>query len=251
MFRYKNYLGKPEVDTETRLIQGRLLNIADLVEFSGRTVEQAEADFQRAVDRYLQHCDEQGKEPEKPFSGKLPFRTSPEIHRDIYIAANRSDLSINAWMEAVLSQAAVNRMNVSQLNANQIGLTPPASQSSQTVAPNILDLSEPSLAEYRYLLTKLQAKINLLQETLMPYLKQQPGIFADLLNQIKPILKDKDLAVLIDQVEQISRRLDSIRDQAAPLLPLIEPTPASFDPLTGNPLPAAIPEVLDNSSVIS
>lgn len=256
MFRYKNYLGRPEVDTETQLIQGRLLNIADLVEFSGRTVEQAEADFQRAVDRYLQHCNEQGKEPEKPFSGKLPFRTSPEIHRDIYIAANRSDLSINAWMEAVLSQAAVSQLNVSQLNVSQLGLTPSiVSLPSPSAAPETLDASEPSLAEYRGLLTKLQAKINLLQETLMPYLKQQPGIFADLLNQIKPILKDKDLPVLIDQVEQISRRLDSIRDQAAPLLPLIEPAPASFDALTdgltGGSLPEAIPEVLDNSSVIS
>lgn len=200
MFRYKNYLGKPEVDTETRLIRGRLLNIADLVEFAGVTVEQAEADFRRSVDRYLQSCEGQGKEPDKPFSGKLPFRTSPEIHRDIYIAASQADLSINAWMEAILSQAA-----------QQSSLLPAA------------EPIEPSIAEYRYLLTQLQAKINLLQNTVAPYLKQQPGIFADLLNQIKPILKDKDLPSLIEQVEQISQRLDSIRDQEAPLMPLFEP----------------------------
>ena len=50
MFRYRNYLGKPEVDIETQMIRGRLLNITDRVEFEGRTVEQAEADFRRVVD---------------------------------------------------------------------------------------------------------------------------------------------------------------------------------------------------------
>jgi predicted HicB family RNase H-like nuclease len=200
MFRYRNYLGKPEVDTETQQIRGRLLNIADIVEFEGMTVEQAEADFRRAVDSYLALCEQQGKEPEKPFSGKLPFRTSPEIHRDIYIAASRADVSINAWMEAILSQAA------------------------QQASPVLLEAesAELSIAEYRYLLTQLQAKINLLQDTVTPYLKQQPGVFADLLNQIRPILKDKELPSLIEQVERTSHRLGAVRDQEAPLMPLLE-----------------------------
>lgn len=202
MFRYKNYIGKPEVDTETRLIHGRLLNITDVIEFEGSTVEQAEGDFRRAVDAYLKFCEDQGKEPEKPFSGKLPFRTSPEIHRDIYIAASRADRSINAWMEEILCNAA--------RNLNQPSAAP--------VEPE----SEPSLAEYRFLLTRLQEKVNLLQNKLEPYLKQEMGTFPDLLNDIKPILKDQELPDLIEKVERISKRLESLRDQEASLLPFIE-----------------------------
>lgn len=230
MFRYRNYIGKPEVDTETRAIHGRLLNITDVIEFEGNTVEQAEADFRRAVDTYLKVCEDQGKEPEKPFSGKLPFRTSPEIHRDIYIAASRADRSINAWMEDILCNAA-----------RSLGQGP--------VKAAELETSEPSIAEYRYLLTQLQEKINLLQDRLSPYLRQETGIFPDLLNDIKPILKDKDLPDLIDKVESIRKRLESIRDQEALLLSFIEkpvqpaPTDSICAPVSSASSPAAPPVI--------
>jgi len=195
------------------MIRGRLLNIADRVEFEGMTVEQAEADFRRVVDHYLMRCQEQGREPEKPFSGKLPFRTSPEIHRDIYVAANRAELSINAWMESVLSQAA-----------QQIG----AEEGLES-----LESAEPSIAEYQTLLTQLQGKISLLESAIAPYLQPQPGIFEDLLNQIKPILTDKELPNLIERVDQINSRLSSIRRQETLLLPLLDSTPAISDATIG------------------
>lgn len=44
--------------------------------------------------------------PEKTFSGKLPFRTSPDVHKRIYLAAKQSGLSINAWMEAATDKVA-------------------------------------------------------------------------------------------------------------------------------------------------
>lgn len=202
MFRYKNYIGKPEVDIATRTIHGRLLNITDVIEFKGKTVEDAEEDFKRAVDSYLKFCEDQGKQPEKPFSGKLPFRTTPEIHRDIYIAASRADRSINAWMEDILSQAA-RRLNTTPLKVTE-------------------DNSEYSIAEYRFLLTRLQEKINRLQTAIEPYLEQRPEAFSVLLSQIKPILKDKELPELIEKVEIIRKRLDLIRDQEASLRSFIE-----------------------------
>jgi hypothetical protein len=44
--------------------------------------------------------------PSKNFSGKLPFRTTPDIHEDIFFAAKQSGKSINAWMEEILKEAA-------------------------------------------------------------------------------------------------------------------------------------------------
>ena len=106
MFTYKNYTAKVEVDTETKRLRGRVLNINDAVHFEGETVESTEQDFHRAIENYLQLCQKSGKDPEKPFSGKLPFRTTPDIHRAIHQAAALEDKSINAWMEEMLGEAA-------------------------------------------------------------------------------------------------------------------------------------------------
>jgi hypothetical protein len=46
------------------------------------------------------------RDSSKTFSGKLPFRTKPEIHEDIFFAAKQAGKSINAWMEDVLKEAA-------------------------------------------------------------------------------------------------------------------------------------------------
>jgi predicted HicB family RNase H-like nuclease len=44
-------------------------------------------------------------EPSKPFSGKLPFRTTVERHRQIYLAAKKANKSINSWMDDTLAEA--------------------------------------------------------------------------------------------------------------------------------------------------
>lgn len=106
MLTYKGYKGHFEVDTEAKIIFGRVLDIRDVVTFKGKTVEEAEQAFKDSVDDYLEFCQEIGEKPNKPFSGKLPFRTTPEVHRQIYIAAKKSGKSINAWMEEIVEQAA-------------------------------------------------------------------------------------------------------------------------------------------------
>lgn len=106
MLTYKGYRGDFEVDAEARIIFGRVLDIRDVVTFKGETVEEAVQAFKDSVDDYLEFCQEMGEKPNKPFSGKLPFRTTPEIHRQVYIAARKAGKSINAWMDEKLSQAA-------------------------------------------------------------------------------------------------------------------------------------------------
>jgi predicted HicB family RNase H-like nuclease len=46
------------------------------------------------------------QEPDRPYSGKLPFRTTPERHRRIAQAARVAGKSINAWMDEALVTAA-------------------------------------------------------------------------------------------------------------------------------------------------
>jgi hypothetical protein len=49
------------------------------------------------------------REPSKNFSGKLPFRTKPDVHESISLAAKQAGKSINAWMEEILQEAATKK----------------------------------------------------------------------------------------------------------------------------------------------
>lgn len=106
MFTYKGYTAHVEIDPDANILCGRVLDIKDVITFKGETVEEARQAFQDSVDDYLEWCEELGEEPDKPFSGKLPFRTTPEHHRKIFIAATKAGKSINAWMDEVLTKAA-------------------------------------------------------------------------------------------------------------------------------------------------
>jgi predicted HicB family RNase H-like nuclease len=103
---YKNYTAEVEIDPDAKVLAGRVLYLRDVIVFEGETVDDAERQFHASVDDYLAWCAERGKEPERPFSGKLPFRTTPEHHRKIALAAARTGKSINAWMDDVVTQAA-------------------------------------------------------------------------------------------------------------------------------------------------
>jgi predicted HicB family RNase H-like nuclease len=103
---YKGYTGQFEVDAEAELIFGRVIDIRDVITFKGATVAETVQAFKDSVDDYLEFCQERGEEPDKPFSGKLPFRTTSERHRQVYTAAKKAGKSINAWMDEVLGKAA-------------------------------------------------------------------------------------------------------------------------------------------------
>lgn len=111
MMTYKGYTADIQVDTEAGILFGRVLDINDLVTFKGKTVEEIAQEFHNSIDDYLAFCEELGEDPDKPFSGKLPFRTTPEHHRKIFIAAKKAGKSINAWMDEVLAVAADKAIN--------------------------------------------------------------------------------------------------------------------------------------------
>lgn len=104
--KYKGYTTQIEIDEAAGILFGKVLDIKDTITFKGNTVEELEREFHHSVDDYLEWCDELGEQPDKPFSGKLPFRTTPENHRQIYLAAKKANKSINAWMDDVLAEKA-------------------------------------------------------------------------------------------------------------------------------------------------
>ena len=106
MLSYKDYSGLLEIDEESEILFGRVLDIKDVITFEGTTIAEAKQAFQDSVEDYLEFCQELGQEPNKPSSGKLPYRTSSETHRKVFLAATKANKSINAWMDEVLIAAA-------------------------------------------------------------------------------------------------------------------------------------------------
>lgn len=106
MLKYKGYLARVEVDIDRKNLFGSVVGAADsTITFQGDTVPELIQVFHDSVDDYIEFCEKQGVAPEKSFSGSFPFRTTPELHREIYLAAEQVGKSMNAWIEDVLRGA--------------------------------------------------------------------------------------------------------------------------------------------------
>lgn len=103
---YKGYSARIEYDDEDGILFGQIAGIVDGVGFHADSVEDLRQAFHEAVDDYLETCAKIGKEPQKPYSGKMMFRVSPDVHRRAALAAELSGKSLNQWAEEVLAKAA-------------------------------------------------------------------------------------------------------------------------------------------------
>ncbi len=103
---YRGYTASMVFDSEDRIIVGRVLDIDDIVSFHGESVAEFERNFHGVVDDYIAASQALGSPPEKPASGKLMLRISPQVHAAALKAAARTGTSLNKWAESVLSTAA-------------------------------------------------------------------------------------------------------------------------------------------------
>jgi len=103
---YKGYSARIEYDDADGILFGQVAGIRDGVGFHADNVEGLRAAFHDAVDDYLETCAKVGKEPQKPYSGKMMFRVSPDVHRRAALAAELSGKSLNQWAEDVIDRAA-------------------------------------------------------------------------------------------------------------------------------------------------
>ncbi len=107
MLTYKGYTARIDVNIEDGVLHGRVLNTQDVITFEADRIEEVRQAFEDSVDDYLEFCQEIGQKPEKPFSGRILFRTTPALHRMIFLASEREEKSVNQWMEDALSRAAL------------------------------------------------------------------------------------------------------------------------------------------------
>lgn len=107
---YRGYSTRVEYSPEDTALVGRVLGITDIIMFHADGVAEFEQMFHDAVDDYLESCEELGKEPHKPYSGKVMFRIDAELHREAAIAAELAGKSLNQWAEDAMRYAASHPM---------------------------------------------------------------------------------------------------------------------------------------------
>jgi predicted HicB family RNase H-like nuclease len=105
MLKYKGYSGHVEYDDEAKLFHGDVLDTRDVITFQGTNVDEIEQAFRDSVDDYLDFCKERREEPNKPFSGKLVLRMSPELHHQVFLKATKAGKSVNKWISDTLESA--------------------------------------------------------------------------------------------------------------------------------------------------
>lgn len=106
VMNYNGYSARIEFDSEDEIFFGKIAGINDVVGFHSDTVTGLKEAFREAVDDYLAVCSEAGREPQKPYSGKMMFRVAPSVHRKAALAAELSGKSLNQWAEEALEEAA-------------------------------------------------------------------------------------------------------------------------------------------------
>nr|MDT0252794.1 type II toxin-antitoxin system HicB family antitoxin [Endozoicomonas sp.] len=105
IMKYKGYIARIEYDNEDRLFVGHLAGIDDIVGFHGTSVDELESAFHEAVDDYIAISEETGRPAQKPYSGNLMLRVSPDIHAAVATAAKVHGKSLNQWASEVLNNA--------------------------------------------------------------------------------------------------------------------------------------------------
>ena len=107
ILKYRGYTGSVNFDADDMVFHGRVLGITDVIGFEGESVAELEQDFTSAIDDYLEMCQELGKEPEKPFSGRFMVRIPSELHCAIALEAKKENKSINSWIAEICERAVV------------------------------------------------------------------------------------------------------------------------------------------------
>ena len=102
---YKGYRAAIKYDHEDEVFHGEVVGTRDVIFFEATSVDELKKEFRFSIDDYLAMCAERGQQPDRPYSGKIPLRVTPEVHRAATAAARAEGKSLNAWIAETVELA--------------------------------------------------------------------------------------------------------------------------------------------------
>jgi predicted HicB family RNase H-like nuclease len=95
---HEGYLATLEFDDQAGVFHGRVVNARAVLTFEGVSTDELRTAFADTIADYMDWCAERGVEPEKPYSGTLSLRITPELHRHIAEQAAKAGESVNQFI---------------------------------------------------------------------------------------------------------------------------------------------------------
>ena len=105
MMEYKGYGASVQFDYDAGVFHGEVVDTRDVIVFEGTSVDQLEQEFRFSIADYLAVCAERGRDPDKPFSGRIPLKVPSRLHRAAVTAAKAEGKSLNAWLSETIERA--------------------------------------------------------------------------------------------------------------------------------------------------
>ena len=103
---YKGFIGSVDYSAEDNCFYGKVLGLRrDGITYEGDSAATLKRDFEESIDFYLESCSARGIEPEKPHSGKLILRISPELHSAAAECAADRGVSLNEFISTAIRAA--------------------------------------------------------------------------------------------------------------------------------------------------
>ena len=107
---YKGYTGSVEYTPEDGVLFGRIRGINPVFSYEAEDIKGLNQEFRNAVDDYLELCEEQGWEPEKPTVQTIKYEPDPVSYQKAVNYAKEHDLPVkevlDKALEAFLKQVA-------------------------------------------------------------------------------------------------------------------------------------------------
>lgn len=109
ILKYKDFEGSAELDMERQICRGKILFIDDLVTYQAASPSELQAEFQAAVDDYLETCQLLNREPKRPLKGLFNVRVPPELHKLLHIRSLNDHCSLNETVVRACQAWVANR----------------------------------------------------------------------------------------------------------------------------------------------
>ena len=106
---YKDYQGTVEFSADDACLHGKVVGIEDLVTYEAQGIEDLTAAFRDSVEDYLAMCAEEGRAPDRKYSGKVMLRMNEDLHRRLAMQAEVDGESLNAWIAHELDRVSRKR----------------------------------------------------------------------------------------------------------------------------------------------
>jgi predicted HicB family RNase H-like nuclease len=98
ILKHEGYVAEVGYEEGDALMHGSVVNARAVLHFAGRDIAELKAAFADTIADYRDWREERGIEREKPYSGTLSLRISPELHHRVAEQAAKAGDSINQFI---------------------------------------------------------------------------------------------------------------------------------------------------------